>query len=201
MHVKVLALMLLRSDCSPAMKLQQLQELATAASPPEDQPVCSTIHSAIVFLPLASHAPPDRQPDACMGCPALGMCLHVQLQPPLAPCILLVIGRSSVLRSDDSSRLFRLSVHRVFSGRNGLHFHSQADLLDEAGALALAAAMREVDPEKLGAAAAVPLVIALMQHEWDTKDQVGNALSSCDVCSPRGGTVIPTIACTQVEPL
>jgi hypothetical protein len=86
----------------------------------------------------------------------------------------------------------------------GSAFWSQADLLDEAGALALAAAMREMDPEKLGAAAAAPLVIALMQHEWDTKDQVGNALSMskrCDVVSSRGGTVIPAIACTQVEPL
>jgi hypothetical protein len=48
----------------------------------------------------------------------------------------------------------------------------QADLLQENTASAVAAAMRAVDPDTLGAADAVPLVVALMQYEWAIADKV-----------------------------
>jgi hypothetical protein len=43
-------------------------------------------------------------------------------------------------------------------------FGSQMDVLEKGSAYAIAIAMREVDPEKLDTAAAVPLVIALMRY-------------------------------------
>lgn len=128
-RVKVLALMLLRSDCSPASKVQQLQELATAASPPEDQPVCSLrIHSAVVSLPFASHARPDRQPDAHMRRPALAMCVQVQLQPLLRPCIWLV-SEDDVLccaLTTVHTSVRTLGATKGLAGRRWLRFHRRA---------------------------------------------------------------------------
>ncbi len=47
------------------------------------------------------------------------------------------------------------------------------DLLDQSSALAIALAMRKVDADKLGAAAAVPLVIAMLHCEVECKNKVG----------------------------
>jgi hypothetical protein len=47
------------------------------------------------------------------------------------------------------------------------------DLLDESSACKIARAMREVDPEKLDAAAAVPLVIAMLHYELCCNNKVG----------------------------
>lgn len=159
MHVKVLALTSLQIDSTPASRLQHLQQLAAEASPPEDQPVGPPrTYTATVCLHGASHVCPDTTTcsrlHACAGllcaCAAANtaMPLHVagNLEcPPVIPC--------------DNSSCWSLL--------------SQVDMLDGKGAGALAAAMREVDPEKLGAAAAVPLVIMLMQYELVTRDQVG----------------------------
>lgn len=45
-------------------------------------------------------------------------------------------------------------------------------LLDQTASAAVAGALRAAEPEAVGAAAAVPLVVALMQYEWQTRDQV-----------------------------
>lgn len=63
---------------------------------------------------------------------------------------------------------------------------SQTDVLEKGSACLIALAMREVDPEKLGAAAAVPLVIAMLHYELDCNNTVGRrshaaVLSQTDV--------------------
>ena len=49
---------------------------------------------------------------------------------------------------------------------------SQTDVLEKGSACLIAVAMREVDPEKLGAAAAVPLVIAMLHYELGCNNKV-----------------------------
>ena len=50
---------------------------------------------------------------------------------------------------------------------------SQVDMLDKSSACVIALSMREVDAGQLGAAAAVPLVIAMLHYEVECNNKVG----------------------------
>jgi hypothetical protein len=161
--VKLLAAGLLKSTCTPATRLELLQQLAADVSPPEDQPVGSVKpHSTAVCLQTARRCCPDGQRHQCMCCPAFDIHMQLRPLPPIRLCILCVV---SVDRGQSAAVFFETVP-------DPMQFGSQMDVLDKSSACAIAIALRGMDPDKLGAAA-VPLVIALVRYEVDGNNKVG----------------------------